>query len=152
MYGISSRLSRTKSRGGFLLIELLVAFGIAVFVYPLAFLYISRLMEQSQTACMDLEMREAAGNMKAFLGLSGHGPALASQKLSLGRDASGRLWIRPFQMGDEGSSSATDFLAKKYEQPEIWSAVPGRSQMLCSLSGGSWVLCPKGQGALLDRF
>jgi hypothetical protein len=135
-----------------LLIELLVAFGIAVFVYPLAFLYISRLMEQSQTACVDLEMREAAGAMKAFLSLSGHLPALASQKLALGRDANGWFWIRPFQMGDEGPFSNADFLAKKYEQPTIWSAVPGRSQMLCSLNGGSWVLCPKGQRAVLERF
>jgi type II secretory pathway pseudopilin PulG len=135
-----------------LLIELLVALGMVVFVYPLAFLYISRLMDQPKMASVDLEMREAAANMKAFLSLSGHLPTLASQKISIGHDANGRLWIRPFQTDDEGASSDADFLAKNYDQPTILSSAPGQSQMFCSFNGGSWILCPKSQGAILERF
>jgi len=131
---MSSR--RSKYRRGFLLVELLVTFGIMAFVFPLAFFCIARLIAQTRASCAELELREAASHWKTFLDASRS--SFAGQRIALGRDAEEDLAIAPLLSGGESPLPFTDFLAESCALADVRFPSGDEDQLLCSPRGGVW--------------
>jgi type II secretory pathway pseudopilin PulG len=131
------------SQRGFLLIELLVAFGVMVFVFPLAFFYISRLTKEFKAACLEIELREAANNVKAFLDVSGNVSSWDEPEICIRTDAEGKLSIYPLSGAEESLLSDADFIAKRCDTPLIRFFPKDECQTLYSPNGGMWTISSK---------
>jgi hypothetical protein len=132
-------------RQGFLLIEFLIACGIVFFIFPLVFFYISWLMGQSKAAYGEIELREAANNMKIFLDVSKNVHSLADHEICISTDAEGKLSIYPISTTEENLLSDTDFIAKKYDASSLMFFPKDNAQTLYSPHGGTWIIFPKSQ-------
>jgi hypothetical protein len=125
---------------GFLLIEFLIACGVVFFIFPLVFFYISWFMGQSKAAYAEIELREAANNMKIFLDASKNLPALADHEICISSDTEGKLSIYPIATTEENRLSDTDFIAKKEDASSIMSFPQNSCQTLYSPYGGTWTI------------
>jgi hypothetical protein len=134
-----------NSQCGFLLVELLVAFGVMIFVFPLAFFYISRLTKELKAACLEIELREAANNVKAFLDMSGNVSSWDEPEIYICTDAEGKLSIHPLSTAEEALLSDMDFIAKSYDASSLMLFPKDGCQTLYSPHGGTWMIFPKNQ-------
>ncbi|MDR2419844.1 MAG: hypothetical protein LBD40_00765 [Puniceicoccales bacterium] len=102
-------------------------------------------MGQSKAAYAEIELREAANNMKIFLDASKNVPALADHEICISTDTEGKLSIYPIPTTEESLLSDTDFIAKKYDTSSSMVFPKDNSQTLYSPHGGAWTIFPKNQ-------
>jgi hypothetical protein len=102
-------------------------------------------MGQSKAAYAEIELREAANNMKIFLDASKNVSVLADHEVCISSDAEGKLSIYPISTTEGNLLSDTDFIAKKHDASSLMFLPQDGCQMLYSPHGGTWIIFPKNQ-------
>jgi hypothetical protein len=112
------------------------------FIFPIAFLYISQLMRQFQAIYSEIELQEAAANVKSFLDISQNVSHLSGRNIYVGVDINGRFLVTTYP-NEANLLPGMSFIAQKCDMVNTATIAPERShrKMVCSPSNGIWMLC-----------
>jgi hypothetical protein len=118
-----------------------VAFGVMAFIFPMAFFYISQLVRQSQAIYSEIELQEAAANVKSFLDVSENVSRLAEKNIYIGVARDGKFLLGITPLSWENLLPGVSFMAQKCDTLGGMISERANRKVICSSNNGIWRLC-----------